>query len=190
MASKKKPKELRKVYQIKVTLEDIRPPIWRRLEVLSDTTLEKLHLILQVAMGWADYHLHQFTIDGIEYGQPDPDYGSEVEDERKVKLIQVAPEENAKFIYEYDFGDSWQHTILIEKILPVERGKHYPICVKGKWACPPEDIGGPWGYTDFIEAVLEPSHPEHEDMLEWIGGKFDPEALNIDEINENLKQIR
>ena len=190
MASKKKPRELRKVYQIKVTLEDIRPPIWRRLAVLSDTTLEELHLILQVAMGWADYHLHQFTINGIEYGQPDPDYGSEVEDERKMKLIKVAPEEDAKFVYEYDFGDSWQHRILIEKILPVEKGKHYPICIKGKRACPPEDIGGPWGYTDFIEAVLDIAHPEHEDMLEWIGGEFDPEAFNIDEINENLKQIR
>ena len=190
MASKKKPKELRKVYQIKVTLEDIRPPIWRRLEVLSDTTLEKLHLMLQVAMGWANYHLHQFTIDGIEYGQPDPDYGSEVEDERKVKLIQVAPKKTVKFIYEYDFWDSWQHTVLIEKILPVEKGKLYPYCVKGKRACPPEDIGGPWRYTDFIEAVLDIAHPEHEDMVEWVGGEFDPEAFNIEEINENLKQIR
>jgi len=145
MTTKKKPKKTRKVYQIKATLDEIRPPIWRRLEVLNDTTLEELHLILQVAMGWANYHLHQFTIDGIEYGQPDPDYGSEMEDETKVKLYQVAPEENAKFIYEYDFGDSWQHTVLIEKILPVEKGKHYPMCIKGERACPPEDIGGPWG---------------------------------------------
>ena len=190
MASNKKRKELRKIYQIKVTLKEIRPPIWRRLEVLSDTTLEELHVILQVAMGWGNYHLHQFTIGGIEYGQPDPDYGSEVEDERKVKLNQVAPEENAKFIYEYDFGDSWQHTVLIEKILPVEKGKHYPICVKGKRACPPEDVGGPWGYTNFIEAVLKLGHPEHEDMLEWVGGEFDPDAFSIEEINENLKQIR
>ena len=190
MASKKKPKKIRKVYQIKAALKEIRPPIWRRLEVLSDTTLEELHVILQVAMGWGNYHLHQFTIGGIEYGQPDPDYGSEVEDERKVKLNQVAPEENAKFIYEYDFGDSWQHTVLIEKILPVEKGKHYSVCVKGKRACPPEDIGGPWEYADFIEAVLEPAHPEHEDMLEWVGGEFDPDAFSIEEINENLKQIR
>ena len=190
MVSKKKPKELRKVYQIKVALKEIRPPIWRRLEALSDTTLEELHLILQVAMGWANYHLHQFTLDGIEYGQPDPDYGAEVEDERRVKLYQVAPEENVKFIYEYDFGDSWEHTVLIEKILPVERGKHYPICVKGKRACPPEDVGGPWGYTDFIKAVLHIAHPEHEDMLEWVGGEFDPEAFDLEEINERLKQIR
>jgi len=190
MTTKKKPKKTRKVYQIKATLDEIRPPIWRRLEVLNDTTLEELHLILQVAMGWANYHLHQFTIDGIEYGQPDPDYGSEMEDETKVKLYQVAPEENAKFIYEYDFGDSWQHTVLIEKILPVEKGKHYPMCIKGERACPPEDIGGPWGYTDFVEAVLDISHPEHEDMVEWVGGEFDPEAFNIEEINENLKQTR
>jgi len=190
MASKKKPKEPRKVYQIKVTLKEIRPPIWRRLEVLSDTTLEKLHLILQVAMGWDNYHLHQFTIDGIEYGRPDPDYGTEVEDERKVRLYQVAPEENVKFSYEYDFGDNWEHTVLIEKILPAEKGKHCPICVKGKRACPPEDVGGVWSYADFLEAIQDAGHPEHEDMLEWVGGEFDPEAFNIEEINEDLKQIR
>ena len=105
-----------------------------------------------------------------------------------MKLVQVAPEEKAKFIYEYDFGDSWQHTVLIEKILPVEKGNHYPMCVKGKRACPPEYIGGPWGYTDFIEAVLDITHPEHEDMVEWVGGEFDPEAFNIEEINVVLPE--
>ena len=145
MLSKKKLEELRKVYQIKVTLEGMRPPIWRRLEVLSDTTLDNLHLILQVVMGWDNYHLHEFTIGGIEYGHPDTDFDSEVEDEERVKLYQVAPKESMKFIYEYDFGDGWRHTVLIEKILPVEKGKHYPCCVKGKRACPPEDVGGPFG---------------------------------------------
>ncbi len=190
MPSKKKLKELRKVYQIKVTLEGMRPPIWRRLEVLSDTTLDSLHLILQVVMGWDNYHLHEFIIGGIEYGHPDTDFDSEVENEKRVKLYQVAPKENMKFIYEYDFGDGWRHTVLIEKILPVEKGKHYPCCVKGKRACPPEDVGGPGGYSEFVETILDITHQDHDDMLEWVGGEFDPDAFNIDGINESLKQIR
>jgi hypothetical protein len=117
-------------------------------------------------MGWANYHLHQFTIGGIEHGQPDPDYGPEVKDEKRVRLSQVALGENTKFVYEYDFGDSCEHTVLVEKILPVEKGKHYPNCSKGKRACPPEDVGGPWGYDDFIEAIQDVNHSEHEDMLE------------------------
>jgi len=190
MDSKKKPKDLRVVYQIKVTLRDIRPPIWRRLEVLSDTTLERLHLIFQLAMGWANYHLHQFTIGGIEYGQPDPDLDFEVEDEKRVKLSQMALRENTKFVYEYDFGDSWEHTVLVEKTLPVEKGKHYPSCSKGKRVCPPEDVGGPWGYADFLETIQDVNHSEHEDMLEWAGGQFDPEAFDLEEVNRRLRQIR
>ena len=189
MASKKKPKKLRDVYQIKISLNDIRPPIWRRLEVFSDTTLEKLHLIFQLAMGWAYYHLHQFTIWGEEYGQSDPDNDLEVNDEKKVKLYQVAPMEKFKFSYEYDFGDGWEHTVLVEKILPVEKGKHYPYCSKGKRACPPEDVGGVWGYTDFLETIKDVNHSEHEDMLEWVGGEFDPEEFNMKYINERLKKL-
>jgi hypothetical protein len=141
-------------------------------------------------MGWANYHLHQFTIGGVEYGQPDPDYGSEVEDEKRVNLSQVVLREDAKFVYEYDFGDSWEHTVLVEKILPVEKGKHYPYCSKGKRACPPEDVGGPWGYTDFLKTIQDVNHSEHEDMLEWVGGQFDPEAFDLEEVNRRLRQIR
>ena len=190
MSSKKKPINLRKVYQIEVSLRDIRPPIWRRLEVHSDMTLEKLHLILQVAMGWANYHLHQFTIGRIVYGQPHPDYDFEVKDEKKVKLYQIVPKDNFKFTYEYDSGNQWEYEILIEKILPVEKGKHYPFCVKGKRTCPPEDVGGPWGYAEFLEIVQNANHPEHDDMLEWVGGEFNAEQFNIEFVNECLKQIK
>ena len=189
MASIKKPKELRNVYQIKISLRGIRPPIWRRLEVFSDTTLEKLHLIIQLAMGWGNYHLHQFTIGGEEYGQSDPDNDFEVNDERKVKLYQVVPGEKFKFSYEYDFGDYWEHTVLVEKILPVEKGKQYPNCAKGKRACPPEDVGGVWGYADFLETIKDVNHSEHEDMLEWVGGEFDPEEFDMKFINERLKNM-
>ena len=96
----------------------------------------------------------------------------------------------AKFVYEYDFGDSWEHELLVEKILPPEKGAHYPRCIKAKRACPPEDVGGVWGYDDFLEAIQDPDHPDHEDMLEWVGGEFDPEAVDLDEINETLRYFR
>ncbi len=167
------------IYQIKVTLEGSKPPIWRRLLVPGDVTLAQLHDIIQIAMGWEGYHLHQFIVGDTYYGEPHPDYEPwlEMRDERRVRLHQIAPREGMKFRYEYDFGDGWMHQILVEKILPPEPGKVYPVCIKGKRACPPEDVGGIWGYYDFLEAIRNPEHPEHADYLEWIGGEFDPEAF-------------
>ncbi len=175
------------VYQIKVTLEDTKPPIWRRILVTSDTTLRKFRRILQVVMGWGDYHLHEFIIDSIHYGEPDPEYTFGMKNEKNVRLSQAASGERTKFTYIYDFGDYWCHKILIEKILPMESDKHYPVCIKGKRACPPEDCGGVWGYYDFLKAIQDPDHPEHDHILEWVDGIFDPEAFDIDEINQKLK---
>ena len=186
MTEKKQPD----IYQVKVTLEGIRPPIWRRILVTSDTALNKLHRILQVVMGWDDYHLHQFIINGTYYGIHDPDLMFDLKDEEKMKLDMVVLQEQKKFIYEYDFGDSWYHNILIEKILPPDTKKHYPVCIKGKRACPPEDCGGVGGYYYFLEAIQDPEHPEHEEMLEWRGDSFDPEAFDIDGVNRILKKIR
>lgn len=177
--------EKKKVYQIKVTLKNIKPPIWRRILVTSDITLDELHDIIQIAMGWDGYHLHQFKIGNRYYGEIDPDY-DDMEDESKIKLSKAASKEKAKFSYEYDFGDSWDHQILVEKILPMEAGKDYPVCTAGKRACPPEDVGGVWGYADFLEAVKD---PEHEDMLEWAGGEFDPDEFDPDEINYTMYNI-
>lgn len=179
------------IYQMKVTLKHSKPPIWRRIQVAGDTRLDKLHLILQEAMGWENYHLHQFIVGETYYGKPHPDYDDffEMKDEKKVRLNQIAPREKFKFIYEYDFGDSWEHELLVEKILPPEPDVHYPRCIKGKRACPPEDVGGVWGYDSFLEAIQNPDDSEHEDMLEWIGGEFDPEAFDLDEINEALRRI-
>lgn len=178
------------VYQIKVTLNDSKPPIWRRILVRGDTTLGQLHGILQAVMGWADYHLHQFTVGQRYYGVPHPDYGFEMHDEGPVTLNDIIPGEKFRFRYEYDFGDSWLHNLLVEKILAPEPGQHYPVCIKGKRACPPEDVGGIWGYADFLEAIRTPDHPEHEDMLEWVGGEFDPEAFDLHEVNEALRALR
>lgn len=189
MAKIKQPTDIN-IYQMKVTLEDIKPPIWRRVQVTSATSLYRLHKILQVVMGWDDYHLHEFIIDEIHYGEPSPDYMFKMKNDKTVKLGQVVSEEGAKFTYIYDFGDSWNHKILVEKILPVESDKKYPICLKGKRACPPEDCGGVGGYYEFLEAIQDPNNPEHEDMLEWVGGSFDPEAFNLDEINQKLRKVR
>jgi len=187
MNSNEKIVVLHKIYQIKITLKKIKPPVWRRLQVTNDTGLQKLHAIIQVAMGWSNSHLHQFIAGDTYYGEPDPDYDDDVmEDENGVTISQLVSGEGARFHYEYDFGDSWDHEILVEKILPMEKGTQYPVCIKGKRACPPEDIGGVWGYSDFLETIMNPKDPEYEDMLEWAGGDFDPEAFDIEEVNRRL----
>ncbi|MGK5095198.1 plasmid pRiA4b ORF-3 family protein [Deltaproteobacteria bacterium TL4] len=176
------------IYQLKVTLKGSKPPIWRRIQVASDINLSKLHRILQIVMGWEDCHLHQYIIGGMNYGKPDHEFGNEIENESRVKLDQFRPK--MKFVYEYDFGDSWGHEMVVEKTLLPEEGVSYPICITGKRACPPEDCGGIWGYASFLEAIQNPGHPEHEEMLEWAGGEFDPEAFDLDAINQELKRLR
>ncbi len=190
MATKKqaKPEE---IHQLKVTLKHFRPPIWRRILVTGDTTLDGLHQILQAAMGWTDSHLHQFKVRGKFYGVPNDDYLDWLEmlDEEKFNLNEIVKGERGKFVYKYDFGDSWEHDVVVEKILPPEPGMHYPICIKGRRACPPEDVGGVWGYAEFLDALRDPEHPEHEGYWEWVGGEFDPEYFDLDEVNAWLKGI-
>ncbi|HET91351.1 MAG TPA: plasmid pRiA4b ORF-3 family protein [Chloroflexi bacterium] len=174
------------IYQIKITLKGSKPPIWRRVLVHSDVTLEKLHYIIQDAMGWTNSHLHQFIVGGTYYGESHPDYGlDDMIDERRMRLEEIASEGD-KFIYEYDFGDSWEHVVLVEKVLEPETGQRYPVCIKGKRACPPEDVGGVWGYEEFLETIRDPDHPDHEEYLEWVGDDFDPEAFDLEETNDLL----
>lgn len=184
------PSEPSKVYQIKVTLNFIQPPVWRRILVSDKITLLDLHHVIQDVFGWLDYHLHEFNIYDISYGDPANDEFGEMEirDEKKFKLKKLALTEGSKFIYEYDFGDSWKHTLVVEKILPFEKGMKLPQCIKGKRACPPEDVGGPWGYEGFLEAMQDPQNKEHDQYMEWIGGEFDPEAFDLESVNECLRQ--
>jgi hypothetical protein len=190
MNSEEKIVVLHKIYQIKITLKNIKPPVWRRLQVPSDFGLEKLHTVIQIAMGWSNSHLHQFTAGDTYYGEPDPDYDDDVmKSENGVTISQLVSGEGARFNYEYDFGDSWKHEILVEKILPMEKGTRYPVCIKGKRACPPEDVGGVWGYADFLETITDPKDPEYEDTLEWAGGDFDPETFDIEEVNKRLNDL-
>jgi len=180
------------IYQIKVTLRKSQPPIWRRIRLRSDVTLAKLHRILQCAMGWEDAHLHQFVIRDEHYGMPDEDDlgPSETRDERKYKLSDVMLAEGSQFTYLYDFGDNWEHILVIESTLPPQEGVQYPSCLAGGRACPPEDLGGLPGYENFLEAISDPAHPEHKDFSEWIGAPFDPDTFDVDEVNERLRAIR
>jgi len=175
-----------RVYQLKVTLAGVRPAVWRRLVVSSYATLKELHYILQVAMGWTDSHLHQFEAKGQLYGKPDPDFGPSVKDETRLRLDQVLLREKESMLYEYDFGDSWTHQIVLEKILPPSPQLKVPRCIAGARACPPEDCGGVYGYAEFLKAIKDPSHPEHDEMLEWIGGDYDPGFFDLEEINKYL----
>lgn len=178
-----------RVYQIKVTLKWSKPPIWRRLQVRSDTKLGKLHRILQIAMGWEGGHLHAFDASGIAYGEPDPDFPSDMRSERNVRLDKIA-QKGDTFRYEYDFGDSWVHEIKVEKVLAPEPGARYPRCLTGKRACPPEDCGGIPGYERMLEIVGNPKDEEYEDLIEWLGDEFDPEAFDIVAVNTELARLR
>ena len=173
----------KRVYQIKVTLRGTKPPIWRRLQVFSDITLYRLHTILQVAMGWTDSHLHQFWASGIYYGTPDPELGLARRNDRQVRLEEVLRKPKDRMLYEYDFGDGWEHDIVLEDVLAPHPKRRYPLVIAGKRACPPEDVGGVGGYYDFLEAIQNPKHPEHREMVEWWGGSFDPEAFDVQATN-------
>jgi hypothetical protein len=189
MPPKKKRKASDRIHQMKITLKGVKPPIWRRVEVPGEFTLYQLHAVIQAAMGWEGGHLHAFRIYGQEYGMPDDEWGMEVEDENAFTLDGLHFSEKAKFIYQYDFGDDWVHEVLVEKILPREAGRHYPICVKGKRACPPEDVGGVWGYADFLEIMADPKHPEREGLMDWAGGAFDPEEFDLERVNRMLNRM-
>lgn len=178
------------IYRIKVTLRHVAPPVWRRIEIPADTTLGKLHRMLQAAMGWTDAHLHAYRVGETRYGIPDPDFpADETVNERNVRLDRIAGE-GGRLIYEYDFGDGWDHEIKIEKAFPAEPAMRYPRCVAGARACPPEDCGGPPGYERLLAVLADPKHAEHEEMLEWAGGPFDPETFDLDAVNRALWRLK
>lgn len=213
-----------RVLQLRITLSDSKPPIWRKLAVPSDIVLGRLHEVLQIAMGWMNGHLHQFRLRDknlkpspqeiarrfqqdewddeflgrmrgeryfvtkvTSWGEPTDMDG---EDEEAVTLGEVCPKVKSKLIYEYDFGDGWEHTIEVQKIFEPEPGVEYPICLGGKKACPPEDCGGTWGYYELLETIADPDADDHEEVVEWLGGGFDPDAFDLEEVNAILVEWR
>ena len=189
-SSRKSPKTQATVYQLKITLADIKPPIWRRVEV-EDCTLLKLNKIIQVCMGWEDCHMWLFEIGDEEYGDDVIDAGGDMDfaSARKAKLSRFVQAGVKKFRYTYDMGDNWDHVIQVEKVLEVDPQKKYPRCVEGRRSCPPEDCGGPWGYSEYLAAIADPQHEQHEELLEW-WGPFAPEAFDIQAVNKELATLR
>lgn len=165
------------VLSLKVTLRNTKPPIWRRILVPGSMTLADLHIAIQIVMGWHACHLHEFDVAGERYG--DPSTTDEVADERRLTLNIVVKAGITRFAYTYDFGDDWEHAILIEKAPPAHAATAYPACIAGKRNCPPEDSGGTWGYAELLEILADPAHPQHEEQLEWLGCSFDPEAFSV-----------
>ena len=179
---------VRQIYQLKVTLQGISPPVWRRVALPGGYTLDRLHRVLQLAMGWQDYHLHSFEIDGRQYGQPDPDGELELLDELDARLDAVVGK-GARFTYTYDFGDWWEHEVEVEAVYLADPDERYPFCLEGERGCPPEDVGGPYGYANLLVALADPAHREHEALAEWLGRPLRPETYNPDIASALLRRM-
>lgn len=178
--------------QIRVTLAEIEPAIWRRLVVPWTWHLGQLHLVIQAAFNWWNYHLHEFHIGGLQYGDPDTDEwshetSSRTFDEREVRLLDFEREPGLTFTYLYDFGDSWHHTVQIEKLLALDVAPRSGTCIDGARARPPEDVGGVPGYERFLTTMADPHDPEHANMKRWCGGHFDPEWFDLALVDKDIK---
>lgn len=183
----------KQICQIKITLNGSKPPIWRRVLIDSRYHLDDLHAVIQEAMGWDCSHMHQFYHSGKTYVEYNPEFGElwdGQQDESGKPIALFLQEEKDKLMYEYDMGDGWLHTIELEKILPADKKQTLPICIGGRRACPPEDIGGMGGYEYLIEVMADKTHDEHKDMLEWLGlndaSEFKPAAFSIEEVNQRM----
>lgn len=183
------------IIQLKITLESTEPPIWRRVLVEKQITFFELHNIIQIAMGWENYHMFEFTFNKQRIGEPDDefddlDFGSnKVMDAAEVTLESIVTNTKGKISYVYDFGDNWSHKILVEKFLPRDNKISYPICTDGELNCPPEDCGGIPGFYDLLEVIGNKKHPERKAMLDWLGGSYDPAYFDKDEVNEEMKNL-
>lgn len=180
------------IVTVTVALDDIEPRVWRSLEVPADYHLGEVHRTLNAAMGWLDYHLHDFDVEGRRYGVPDTDWSIEGDStipEETVRLGELVAAGVREFTYTYDFGDDWRHTVTLDGIAPAEDGVFYPHCTAGEHAAVPEDCGGLPGFEEFIEVMADPKHPEHAEMVRWCGGEYDVDDFNVAEINRVLEAV-
>jgi hypothetical protein len=177
-----------KLYELLVELEDIEPLIWRRILVPGSIKLPKLHDLLQLVMGWSDSHLHSFEVGHKTFSLAHDEMEDlNILDEQKYTLGRILGESVREFVYEYDFGDSWRHRIKVKPVPQPNTDWFYPLCIAGERAAPPDDVGGVMGYLEFLSAIQDPKHDEHESMLAWIGGAFDPEGFDLNAINRALR---
>lgn len=179
------------VYQLHIELQYLKPSVWRRVLVPASIKLPKLHVTLLWAMGWEGGHLHEFIFGDTNYGVPDPDFPSDppMRDQARVTLSKALGALKS-FTYVYDYGDNWQHRVKVEKVLPPDPELISPVCVDGRNACPPEDVGGPPGYLEFLEVIRNPAHEDYRHLLDWCGGSFEPNAFDLDAVNERLLEIK
>jgi Plasmid pRiA4b ORF-3-like protein len=173
------------IWAIKVSLRRVRPAIWRRIEAPSTITLADLHHVIQTAMGWTDSHLHAFDLGNVRYGMVLDDFDDGMADESAVRLDSVC-QPGAQFIYIYDFGDRWEHLVVIEDVVEMQPGGRFPRCTAGRSACPPEDCGGPWGYADLLKTLAGKRNAERAELIEWLGGEFDPQAFDLAQTNRMM----
>lgn len=177
------------VHQLRISLKGVKPPIWRRVCVDGDITLRKLHNVIQAACGWSNSHLHEFEVGGERFGRTDPEWPSDMRSDTRRRLSSLGLSAGSSLTYVYDFGDWWEHTVLVEAVRPPAEGEVVPRCTAGRRAFPPEDCGGPWAYADLLAVLADPADPEHEQMKEWVGPYFDPEAVDLDEIDRELALV-
>ena len=177
------------VFRLRIQLRDVNPVVWRRILVPGSIRMAKLSPILLAAMGWNNSHLHAFLIGDKRIGMCFDDYPEGEIDEKGVTVLQALREER-RFVFEYDFGDSWEHDVVVEDLTWSYFGLKFAVCLDGENACPPDDVGGTYGYTEFLEAVTDPEHEEHDRMLEWADGPFDPTEFDLANANALMQKVR
>ena len=180
------------IARLKITLDDVKPMVLRRVEVPFDIRLDRLHLTIQAAMGWTNSHLYEIRGGGVGWSTPDPDagWGGDFMDARKARLGDILEDIGTKTLkYLYDFGDGWEHTIKIERLIDPEPGMLYPRLIEAKGHCPPEDVGGPWGYGELLEALADPSNERHGELKEWLADDFNPDVVDIDWLSKDVADL-
>jgi hypothetical protein len=178
----------RTVYQLRLSLDGVAPEVWRRVLVPGGYTLDRVHRVFQHAMGWWDYHLHSFEIHGVQYGEPDPLDDLRLVDELDTRLDAVV-RPGDRFRYTYDYGDWWEHNVDVEATWPADPDERYPVCMEGERACPPEDVGGVYGYRRLVRALRDPDHPDHDEMRAWLGRGLNAEYFVPELVTTLLRRM-
>lgn len=180
-----------KILQFKITLSDSKPTIWRRFHIENTMMFYDLHLVIQQVMGWTNTHLYQFIYDENNFiGNPELLDSDDIANDKEITLSDIFDKPKLKMIYEYDFGDDWEHELVLEKIIDNNPSQQYPFCLEGAMNCPPEDCGGIYGFKDLMKKYKKTNHPDYPFILEWIGEDYDPNFFDVESVNENLKNYK